>query len=80
MREVNFELLFGRDVVDANGKKAGRIEEIVASHRGGEMVVTEFHLGSGALAERLFAHLRKPPKRVKWGDLDLSDPDHPRLR
>ena len=91
--EVNAELLIGREVVDVNGKRVGHIEEMIAARRGTDLVVTEFHVGRGALAERLSAHgaamtflnlfgahrRSKEPYRIKWRDLDLSDPKHPRL-
>ena len=31
------------------------------------------------LFERLFRRPSEKPHRIKWGDLDLSDPKHPRL-
>jgi len=94
MSELNLELLIGRRVVDANGEKTGRIEEVVAETIDGELVVTEFHVGQFALAERLsiyhFANwiLRRFGARanssnalkIPWDKLDLDDPEHPRLR
>jgi hypothetical protein len=91
-REVRVELLLGREVVDRNGRPVGRIEEIQASWEGDRCLVQEFHLGPHALAERfsalpLVSHLlhafgRKlhRPLRVGWQAMDLSDPEHPRLR
>jgi sporulation protein YlmC with PRC-barrel domain len=90
-REAHVELLIGRRVVAANGRSIGRIEEIVARLEDGECRVEEFHLGGYALFERLAAwHLGRailrtlrlggPGYRVPWRDLDLSDPDRPRLR
>jgi hypothetical protein len=94
MMEFQIEQLLGRLVVDANGKKIGHIEEMVAMRRGDDLVVTEFHVGRAALAERFSAHgvatwflglfgaarRSKEPHRIKWRDLDLSDPRHPRFR
>jgi len=94
MTIINIELLIGRKVVDANGKPIGRIEEFVAMQRGGDLVVTEVHVGRRGLAERLSVHgaattfirflggrsQTKKPQRIKWRDLDLSDPEHPRLK
>jgi sporulation protein YlmC with PRC-barrel domain len=82
MRELRVELLVGRKVVDRKGRKVGRIEEIVAEYRGTELVVTEVHVGRRGMAERfsLRAQVRdKTPTKLRWSDLDLSDPDHPRL-
>ena len=94
MAEVHAELLIGREVVDADGKRIGHIEEMIASNRKGELVITEFHVGGGALAERISAHgvamsflsffgahhRSDKPRKIKWRDLDLSDPKHPRLK
>jgi sporulation protein YlmC with PRC-barrel domain len=89
--EVNVELLIGRMVCDANGKKVGRIEEILAVEKGDELVVSEYHVGTYGLFERLSAYhvgvgmIRflgarahvKDPKRIPWQELDLSDPERP---
>ena len=94
MRELHVELLTGRKVVDRNGKKLGRIEEIVAEYRGEELIVHEVHLGRRGLAERFSlrglgeaftsvfgARLRdKTPAKLRWEDLDFTDPEHPRLK
>jgi PRC-barrel domain len=94
MTIINLEMLIGRKVVDANGKPVGRIEEFVATRRGADLVVTEVYVGRRGLAERLsargaaMAFIRffggrsqtRKPQRIKWGDLDLSDPERPRLK
>jgi sporulation protein YlmC with PRC-barrel domain len=82
--EVKLELLIGRKVVDANGKPAGRIEEIIAERDGDELVVTEYHLSAYGFLERLgirtLLRLAVPkPERVPWERMDLSDPEKPRL-
>lgn len=82
--EVNLELLVGRRVVDADGRSAGRIEEVIAERDGDELLVVEYHLGSYAFIERLGIRtlLRLPnrkARRVPWEEMDLSDPEHPRL-
>jgi len=91
--EVRVELLIGCRVVDANGERVGRIEEMLAEEKGDGFVVTEilvgtygfferlsiFHFGMGFL--RLFGargHAAKP-KKIPWNRIDLSDPEHPRL-
>lgn len=92
--EVRVEQLLGRKVLDANGQTIGHIEEILAEPNGDELEVTEFHVGRAALAERLSLHgiamtflgwfgarrYTSKPRRIKWSDLDLSDPHHPRLK
>lgn len=87
--EVHLELLLGSRVLTRDGAAVGRIEEICADERDGELVVTEYLLGAYAVLERLsvsaFArellhllHLRTG-YRVPWETLDLSDPMCPRL-
>lgn len=89
--EVNVELLIGRKVVDADGRTIGRIEEILAVEQGDDLVVSEYHVGTYGLFERLSVYhfgvglLRfmgarghvKDPKRIPWQELDLSDPQKP---
>jgi sporulation protein YlmC with PRC-barrel domain len=90
-REVHLELLLSHRVVDSTGRNVGRIEELRAKRDGGDVVVTEYLLGSDALLERLlglilelpFLRLFRGEKkgfRVPWDKMDLSDPKHPRLR
>jgi hypothetical protein len=89
--EVNIELLIGRKVFDESGKAIGRIEEILAIEKGDELVVSEYHVGTQGLKERLSVYhfgvglLRAlgarghvaDPKRILWQELDLSDPQKP---
>jgi hypothetical protein len=75
-------------VKDADGKVAGRILSVSAEITGEECLVREFHLGPAALLERLGMSvsglaglpLHREPLRVGWEDMDLSDPQRPRLR
>ena|ERR1700686_416800 len=91
--EVKLELLVGRRVVDVDGVRVGRIEEVLAEREGDELLVTEYHVGAYGLFERLSIYhigaglLRylggraqsANPHRIPWEKLDLSDPEHPRL-
>ena len=88
-REIQLELLLGCKVLARNGRAVGRIEEMVAEERDGELMLTEYHLGSYAVLERLsvspvarallgLLRLRKG-YRVAWDQLDLSDVTRPRL-
>ena len=85
------ELLIGCKVVDESGKTIGRVEELLAVEKGDELVVSEFHIGTYGLLERLSvfhvgvgllrflgarAHVQNP-KRIPWQELDLSDPERP---
>ena len=88
--EINVELLLGRRVVGLNGRTVGRLEEVQAELHGGRCLVTEFHVGSYALFERLagwdigraFLHLigarrKSRSYRVPWEELDFSNPERP---
>jgi hypothetical protein len=91
--EVKLELLIGTRVVDANGKRVGRIEELLAEREGDELLVTHYLVGRYGLFERfsilhvgigLLRYLGSRaqsahPHRIAWDKLDLSDPEHPRL-
>ena len=84
--ELRLELLLGRRVVFRNGHPAGRLEEVRIEKRGDHYVVTEYLLGTAALLERLAVAVapmlgRRRPRgyRVRWDQLDLSDPERPRL-
>jgi sporulation protein YlmC with PRC-barrel domain len=92
-RELNVELLLSRRVYALNGRRIGRIEEIRAEKRGREWYVTEYLVGGYALFERLAGWvigrailntvgMRASGRgyRVPWNELDLSDPDRPRLK
>lgn len=91
-RFLHVERLIGRAVVDRDGTRIGRIEEMRAARVGSDVLVTEFHVGSAALLERLSVlavrlsplaakrHAWGRGYRVPWDQLDLTDPAHPRLR
>ena len=89
-REVHVELLLGQRVVDSTGRKVGRIEELRAKRDGSDVVVTEYLLGPHALLERLLGFFLELPFlrllrgkrkgfRVPWNEMNLSDPEHPRV-
>ena len=79
-REVHLELLLGTTVLSREGRPVGRIEEVRAGDR---QEIVEFHIGKGALLERLAAmgllRWKKDGYRVRWDQLDWSDLRHPRL-
>jgi hypothetical protein len=85
-REVHIELLLGRRVYDVHGQVAGRILAIRAKTEGAHCFVIEYHLGAEALLRRLgitsgrlIGIARPKPRVVPWNQLDLSDPERPRL-
>lgn len=86
--KVVLQKMIRRRVHDRDGKLAGRIHAVKAEIRGDECVIVEWQLGPAALLARLgittmrlVGWTRKGgPLRVPWEQLDLSDPDEPRLR
>jgi len=90
-RQVHVELLLGEKVLAMNGVSIGRLEEIRTEVNRGHYYVTEFLVGSYAVLERLAAWRigravlrvvraqRKEGYRIRWEQLDLSDPRRLRL-
>ena len=90
-REARVESLLGERLRDRDGRSLGRIEEFVAEFHGTDLVLVEVHLGRGALLERLgelstllplfgpLQHRLQQRMRVRWDQLDLTDPDRPRV-
>jgi sporulation protein YlmC with PRC-barrel domain len=91
-QEIHLERLLGKRVVEANGQSVGRIEEVRAEKQGDGVYVQEYLLGPHALLERLSVWLmrvspmrrvhdhRSGGYRVPWDQLDLTNPERPRLR
>jgi len=93
MIEINAELLLGRKVCDVNGEKVGRIEEFVVETSDNACLVEAYLVGASAVIDRLSAwSLVRPIQkvlrgrsvissyRVPWEEMDLSDPEHPKLK
>ncbi|MEH2172132.1 hypothetical protein [Nostoc sp.] len=91
-REIHLELLLGKQVLDSTGKSAGRIEEVRAEQQGKEWVIQEYLIGTTAVLERLSAwtiglrilhflgaHKIHNGYTISWEQLDLTDPEKPRL-
>src|SRR3954469_9622328 len=91
VREIKAERLLGLQVLAPNGQSVGRIEEIVAESQGSLLAVSEYHLGSYALMERLAASLfgralldffggskLGQSYRIPWDKLDFTDPEKPK--
>jgi sporulation protein YlmC with PRC-barrel domain len=92
-REVRLERLIGKRVVDATGQSMGSVEDLEAEPDGDTYLVTHVLLGPDQWLARLRAFAHQLPtmralgigrkarvRRVPWTWLDLSDPEHPRLR
>ena len=84
-REVRLERLLGRMVVAGNNRPVGRLEEFHAEQRGDYYEIVEYIIGGAALMERLNVGVKMlfgkstGGKVARWDQLDISDPQHPRL-
>jgi hypothetical protein len=90
--EIAVERLLGTKVQDVDGHHVGRVEEVHAQPDDGQLRVTEYVLGTAGLIERLslgpiLRALLGPrfyPEAARytigWADLDLTDPERPRLK
>lgn len=92
MRELHLYEMLGRKVYDANDKYAGRLEEIevergddscaikcyLVAHRGFMGRITSWALAD-SLQKSIPISEESLPYRVPWDQMDLSDPEHPRL-
>lgn len=86
--KIHLQQLIGSEVRDGAGKRIGRIEAVHAHRTNDACFIDEYHLGAGAWLERVgISALRlagwrrfNKPLRVPWQQLDITDPDHPKLR
>lgn len=89
-RQIRLEDLMGRVVLDADGERVGRIEELRAEWRDRECVVLEYHVGANAAFERLggggfWSSLLRvfgagsTVQVVPWPLMDIRDVLNPRL-
>jgi hypothetical protein len=92
MRQFNVELLVGRQVRSRDGAPLGHVETIHVVRDGDAWLISEFHIGSNALLERLAVGLlpralRKAAQhkcqsrrhRIAWHQMDITDPRRPQL-
>jgi hypothetical protein len=93
MRRVRLQHLLGKKVIDPSGKSAGRIEELRAVREEGVCRVEQYVLGRRGMLERLSvanvslwvlgllgARRASSWHRVPWHQMDLSDPNRPKLK
>jgi sporulation protein YlmC with PRC-barrel domain len=91
MKEIQLREMLGVHVVDANGDKIGRLEEIEAERGEEACAILAYivehrglldRISSWALTSSVREHLpksdRSRPYRIPWDEMDLSDPRHPR--
>jgi hypothetical protein len=83
--ELRLDRLLGRQVLARNNQPAGRLEEVRAGAHGTGWTVIEYVIGAAGLLERLGIGVgllfgRTPKSYVaRWDQLDVSDPEKPRL-
>lgn len=83
--EVRLDGLLGREVLAGNNRTIGRLEEFRAEVRGGVCEITEVVIGAAGLYERLGLGVKMlfgkggGGRVARWDQIDLSDPDRPRL-
>jgi len=84
-RALRLDRLLGREVVAGNHQCVGRLEEFRAEVHGSRCEITEYVIGAAGLLERLGVGVRLLLGRrgsgyvARWDQLDISDPEHPRL-
>ena len=83
---LRLDRLLGCKVLTANNRILGRVEEFRAERRGTAWIITEYVIGRAGLFERLGLGVRlvlgthrSPGFVARWDQLDLTNPDHPRL-
>ena len=83
--ELRVDRLLGRKVLASNNQPVGRLEEFRVDTRGREQVITEYIIGAAGLLERLGVGVRllfgwKVGGYIaRWDQLDIRDPERPRL-
>ena len=84
-RTVRLDRLLGRQVFAGNNRRIGRLEECCADLRDDSCVIAEYVIGVAGLFERLGVGVKLLLGRrgggyvARWDQLDISDPDRPRL-
>jgi hypothetical protein len=83
---LRLDRLVGRTVRTANGRRFGRLHDCRVERRGEGLAVGAYVVGAAGLLERLGLGVRlvlgiaRPAAYVvRWDQLDLSDPERPRL-
>ena len=83
--EIRLDCLLGRDVIAANNQRVGRLEEFRAEEQRGVYTITEYVIGAAGLLERLGVGFKLLFGKqgggyvARWDQLDISNPEHPRL-
>lgn len=83
--ELYLDQLLGRVVVAGNNRSIGRIEEFHSEQHGNQFHVVAFAIGPAGLLNRLNVGLNAlfgksvSGKVARWDQVDISDPNRPRL-
>jgi hypothetical protein len=90
-QQIHVQHLLGERVFGLNVQPIGRLEDVRTEKNKGHFFVSEFLVGSYAMFERLaawqmgrtllrlFRARKSEGYRIRWDQLDLSDPQRPRL-
>jgi hypothetical protein len=84
-REIQLDRLLGRRVLSGNNQSVGRLEEFRVEEQRDAYRVTEYVIGKAGLLERLGVGFKLlfgthgGGYVARWDQLDISDPDKPRL-
>lgn len=85
-RSLRLDRVIGRRVLMANNRPLGRLEECRVVRRGQSWEVSEWVVGPAGLLERLglgarllVGGARGASYVLRWDQLDLSNPEQPRL-
>jgi len=84
--QVRLDRLLGRQVLARNNQPMGRLEEFRAEKQGRDWEVVEYVIGAAGLFARLGGGVKLLFGRqgggyvARWDQLDISDPERPRLK
>ncbi len=83
--DLRVERMLGRQILARNNQSMGRLEEFRAEKQGRDWIVVEYAIGAAGLLERLGVGLKLLFGHhgggyvARWDQLDISDPERPRL-
>lgn len=84
-RELRLDRLLGRPVLARDNQSVGRLEEFRAEQHGRDWAIMEYVIGAAGLLERLGVGVKLLFGKAgggyvaRWDQLDISDPERPRL-
>lgn len=84
-RELRLDRLVGRQVIARNNQPIGRLEDFRAERYGTGCIIKEYVIGRAGLLERLHVGAklllgaRGGGYVARWDQIDISDPERPRL-